>query len=59
MARRQLKLQIEEEQWMDEMLKRCWDQLQPEGAVSAPAQSLDAVLKSEPRVVVNEIRPRG
>ena len=30
MARRQMKLQFEEEKWMEEMLKRCWDRLQPE-----------------------------
>ena len=25
----QMSLQIEEAQWMEEMLKRCWDSLQP------------------------------
>ncbi|KAK5175613.1 uncharacterized protein LTR77_000752 [Saxophila tyrrhenica] len=60
-ARRQLKLQVEEEQWMDEMLKRCWDQLQPaqQGQVSTPTQSLDAVLKEGPTVSVTELRPSG
>jgi hypothetical protein len=54
MARRQLKLQVEEEQWMGEMLKRCWDQLQSD----VPTQSLDAVLK-EPVVAVEEIETNG
>lgn len=62
-ARKQLKLQVEEEQWMGEMLKRCWDQLQPGGAVGVgmadvPTQSLDAVLK-EPVVAVEEIQTNG
>ena len=62
MARRQMKLQIEEEQWMSEMLKRCWDQLQPTvqaGLMPVPAQSLDAVLKAEPAVAINELGSDG
>lgn len=62
MARRQMTLQIEEEKWMDEMLKRCWDQLQPAqqaGLMPVPAQSLDAVLKAKPSVVVKEVGPDG
>ena len=62
MARRQLKLQIEEEQWMEEMLKRCWDQLQPEeqaGLMPVPAQTLDAVMKAQPSVAVSEVEPDG
>ncbi len=60
-ARRQLKLQVEEEQWMDEMLKRCWDQLQPgqEGLGPMSTQSLDAVLKDGPTVSVTELRSGG
>ena len=60
-ARRQLKLQVEEEQWIDEMLKRCWDQLQPgqEGLAPVQAQSLDAVLKEGPSVAVTELRSGG
>ena len=60
-ARRQLRLQVEEEQWVEEMLKRCWDQLQsgmPEHLGPTQAQSLDAVLKDEPTVSVNEV-PSG
>lgn len=59
-ARKQMKLQVEEEQWMDEMLRRCWDQLQPEiqqSLMPMPTQSLDAVLKGEPNVVVRELEP--
>jgi hypothetical protein len=62
MARRQMTLQIEEEKWMDEMLKRCWDQLQPAqqaGLMPVPTQSLDAVLKAEPSIAVKEVRPDG
>ena len=62
MARRQMTLQIEEEKWMEEMLKRCWDQLQPEqqaGLMPVPTQSLDAVLKAEPSIVVKEVGPDG
>jgi hypothetical protein len=62
MARRQMTLQIEEEKWMDEMLKRCWDQLQPAqqaGLMPVPTQSLDAVLKAEPSVAVKEVGPDG
>lgn len=60
-ARRQLKLQVEEEQWMDEMLKRCWDQLQPadDDPMMVPTQSLDAVLKAGPTVAVTELRSKG
>lgn len=61
-ARKQLKMQFEEEKWMEEMLKRCWDQLQPAqqaGLMPVPAQSLDAVLKAEPSVTVKEIGPEG
>lgn len=62
MARRQMTLQLEEEQWMEEMLKRCWDQLQPApqaGLMPVPTQSLDAVLKAEPSVAVKEVAPDG
>ena len=55
-------LQLEEEQWMEEMLKRCWDQLQPAqqaGLMPVPTQSLDAVLKSEPSVAVQEVVSDG
>ncbi|KAK4626841.1 hypothetical protein CLAFUW4_04824 [Fulvia fulva] len=60
MAKRQMKVQIEEEQWMEEMLKTCWQQLQPavdSGLLPASTQSLDAVLKAAPTVFVNEITP--
>lgn len=60
-ARRQLKLQIEEQQWMDEMLKRCWDQLPPgqEALASLQPRSLDAMLKDGPTVAVTELRSEG
>ncbi|KAK4503560.1 hypothetical protein PRZ48_004475 [Zasmidium cellare] len=60
MARRQMRLQVEEEQWMEDMLRKCWDQLQPAveaGLVPAPPQSLDAVLKAGPVVSVDEVIP--
>jgi hypothetical protein len=62
LARRQMTLQLEEEQWMEEMLKRCWDQLQPAqqaGLMPVPAQSLDAVLKAEPSVAVEVVVSDG
>ena len=62
MARQQMKLQVEEEQWMEDMLKQCWDQLQPagqEGLMGLPAQSLDAMLKGDAAVAVNEVPPGG
>lgn len=61
-ARRQMSLQIEEERWMEEMLKRCWDQLQPAqqaGLMPVPARSLDAVLKAEAEVAVEEVGSDG
>lgn len=57
-AKRQMKLEVEEEAWMEEMLKRCWDQLQPEqkaGVVAVPARSLDAVLKEGTVVAEREV----
>ena len=61
-ARRQKKLQVEEEHWMQHMLKRCWDQLQPEVqervvVAAGGTQSLDAILKDEPVVAVKEVSP--
>ena len=62
---KQMKLQIEEEQWMKEMLKRCWDPFQPaDGAVQGnalpvPARCLDADLKLGPTISVEELRPEG
>ena len=60
LAKRQMKLEVEEGQWMDEMLKRCWDQLQPEPhagvvGVAAPVRSLDAVLKEGTVVAAREV----
>lgn len=60
MARLQMRLQVEEEQWMEEMLRKCWDQLLPvveAGLGSAPTQSLDAILKAGPAVSVEEVIP--
>ena len=57
MARRQMRLQVEEEQWMEEMLKRCSDQLSLSDSTPTTVvpQSLDAVLKAEAEVVVREV----
>lgn len=56
MARRQTKLQVEEDRWIEEMLNKCCDQLACEsGSISVPAQSLDAVVKNGATVEVNEI----
>ncbi|KAF7188613.1 hypothetical protein HII31_10275 [Pseudocercospora fuligena] len=62
MARKQMKLKVEEEQWMESMLQQCWEQLQPEqagGVMPIPTQSLDAALKAEPRatIAVHEVAP--
>lgn len=62
MARKQMKLKVEEEQWIQCMLQQCWKQLQPEQAdvvMPVPAQSLDAVLKAEPgaSVAIRELVP--
>ncbi|RMY33206.1 hypothetical protein D0866_06082 [Hortaea werneckii] len=57
MARRQMKLQVEEEQWMEEMMKKC-DELSLDsesGVRPKSTQSLDAVLKAEPDVSVKEL----
>lgn len=58
LAKRQMKLEVEEEAWMEEMLKRCWDQLQPEqkaGMMPVPTRSLDAALKDGTLVVQREV----
>ncbi|EME83434.1 uncharacterized protein MYCFIDRAFT_81700 [Pseudocercospora fijiensis CIRAD86] len=60
MARKQMKLKVEEEQWMESMLQQCREQLQPEqagGVTLIPTQSLDAALKAEPRATVAEVAP--
>lgn len=60
LARQQMRLQVEEEQWMEDMLKKCWDQLQPTveaGLLPVPTQSLNAVLKAGPAVSVDEVAP--
>ena len=55
-AMRQRKLEVEEEAWMEKMLDRCWDQLQPEPRANVvPAQSLDAVLKEGTQVSTQEV----
>ncbi|RMX74067.1 hypothetical protein D0869_12971 [Hortaea werneckii] len=57
MARRQMKLQVEEEQWMEEMMKKCDELSLDSGSGVRPksTQSLDAVLKAEPDVSVKEL----
>lgn len=60
LAKRQMRLEAEEEAWMEQMLRRCWDQLQPEEAkgrvvVPVEARSLDAVLKAGAVVAEREL----
>ncbi|KAK4543180.1 hypothetical protein LTR36_005730 [Oleoguttula mirabilis] len=56
MARRQMRLKVEEDQWMEEMLNKCCDQLASEPcSISVPAHSLDAVRKGEPTIAVSEL----
>ena len=61
MARRQMKLEVEHEQWMEEMLKRCWDQLQPDEEGGLMPVSIQALkeLKLEPHVTINEVTGDG
>lgn len=62
MARKQMNLQVPEEEWMEEMLNRCSDQLslESDGATTVveTTQSLGATLKPEPEVAVREV-PAG
>ncbi|KAK5126133.1 hypothetical protein LTR85_011488 [Meristemomyces frigidus] len=56
MARRQMRLKVEEDQWIEEMLSKCCDQLASEPcSVSAPPRSLDAVLKGEATFAIDEV----
>ena len=58
MAKRQMKMQLEEEQWMEIMMNKCWDQLPSSdelGSHSVPTQSLEAILKSQPVISVQEL----
>lgn len=58
LAKRQMKLEVEGEAWMEEMLKRCWDQLQSDqkaGMMPVPPRSLDAVLKEGTVVAQQEV----
>lgn len=60
MARRQLKMKLEEEQWKEEMLKKCCEQLESAHenmSLAVPTQSMDAVLKGQPVVAVSELSP--
>ncbi|KAI5359603.1 hypothetical protein Slin15195_G072300 [Septoria linicola] len=58
MARKQMSLQREEAEWVEAMMQQVWETLQPVvEAGSIPGQSLDAMLKVEPAVVVNEWAP--
>ena len=61
MARRQMRLQVEEEQWMEEMLKKCSEQLHlSDEAVplAIATQSLGDAVKTAPMIAVNEV-PAG
>lgn len=60
MAKRQMKLKKEEDEWMVDMLTKCCDQLElndEEILLPVPSQSLDAVLKTSSHVAVKEIVP--
>ncbi|CAK3745768.1 Hypothetical predicted protein [Lecanosticta acicola] len=59
MAKRQMKLKKEEEQWMEDMLRTAIDQLTIEpNLVALSPQSLDAVLSGNvPAISVSEIAP--
>jgi len=61
MARRQMRLQVEEEQWMEAMLKKCSEQLHiADEAVPlvVATQNLNDVVKAAPMVAVSEV-PAG
>lgn len=55
MARRQMRLKVEEEAWMEEMLKKL--ALERDALAAVPTQSLDAVLKAGSVVEVTELPP--
>ena len=57
MARRQMKVQLEEEQWLEEMMKKCCDQSSLQN--DCFTQSLDAVLRTEPTVAIGEVLSGG
>ena len=57
---RQMSLQVEEDSWMEEMLKRCCDQLAPVELMQAvPTESLDNLLSKEPTVTVSQVQTAG
>ena len=59
---RKMSLQIEEEQWMEEMVKRCWDQMQPAepgGLTTVLPPALDGSHKTEPTVCVTQVATVG
>jgi len=58
MARRQMRLQVEEEQWREEMRKMRWDQGRSGGDAHVPSldiHGLDSGVKVEPTVAVTEL----
>lgn len=63
LARKQKSMQLEEAEWLEVMTKQIWDTTQPSIEVGAAAatllltQSLDAALKLEPAVAVDELAP--
>ncbi|SMQ45290.1 unnamed protein product [Zymoseptoria tritici ST99CH_3D7] len=60
MAKRQMKLQREEEAWIAEMLRACNEELQYENDVGEridSQQSIEAAMKNTPGIAVNEIVP--
>lgn len=57
---RQMSLQVEEDSWIEEMLKRCCDQWPPtELREGAPSQALDEMLRKEPTVAVSQVQSAG
>jgi hypothetical protein len=57
MARKQMKLKVEEEQWMESMLKQVWDTLQPPDTMEMRDMEPESLDKAGPAVAVSEITP--
>lgn len=61
MARRQMKLQREEEAWVEEMIKTSCERLRDDVHISArrasATDSLDTILKDVPEVSIDEVNP--
>ena len=62
MARRQMKMKLEEEQWRESMFENCGDKSEPaaEGRLlPMPIQRLDAAVKAVPIVAISELVDEG